>query len=144
MKNVVCAQNTRFGNPNNTTGYGALDFYRYVINDPSIYIDIYGDYESNKVILGMLADRPLQTFLEEHRNIKYIEFCLDNDEPARVAVLGIPEQNKSGYKEKYEAMGYAVTDSPAAPYGKDYNENLKYYNEYMPEKICMKYSKYKR
>ena len=43
VKNVICANNGRFGNPNNTTGYGALDFHRYVINDPSIYIDIYGE-----------------------------------------------------------------------------------------------------
>lgn len=108
------------------------------------YIDIYGDYESNKVILGMLSDKPLMTFLDEYKNVKQIEFCLDNDEPARIAVLGVPEQGKGGYKEKYEALGYVVIDSPAEAFGKDYNENLKYYNEHIPEKLCGKYLQHKR
>lgn len=99
------------------------------------YIDIYGDYESNKLVLGMLSDRPLLTFLNEHKNIKHIEFCLDNDVPARTAVMGASMDGTEGYMAKYEKMGYMVTDSPAEPYGKDYNENLKYYRERMPEMI---------
>ena len=33
------------------------------------YVDIFTDYESNKLALGMLADAPLETFLREHPQI---------------------------------------------------------------------------
>ena len=29
-------------------------------------VDIFTDYEANKLALGMLADAPLETFLREH------------------------------------------------------------------------------
>ena len=41
------------------------------------YVDIFTDYESNKLALGMLADAPLETFLREHPQITSIRFCLD-------------------------------------------------------------------
>ena len=44
------------------------------------YVDIFTDYESNKLALGMLADAPLETFLREHPQITSIRFCLDGDE----------------------------------------------------------------
>ena len=47
------------------------------------YADIYSDYHSNKLALGMLSDAPLETFLKEHPQIQSIKFCLDNDEPGR-------------------------------------------------------------
>lgn len=110
------------------------------------YIDITGDIESNKVVLGMLSDRPLVTFLQEHNHIKEIWFCLDNDEPARAAVLGTDKKeivngkeqtvHQPGLFEKYKTIGYDVKDCPAENgKGKDYNENLKYYREKEPEKI---------
>lgn len=49
------------------------------------YVDIFTDYESNKLALGMLADAPLETFLREHPQITSIRFCLDGDEPGRKA-----------------------------------------------------------
>ena len=33
------------------------------------YVDIFSDYETNKLALGMLADAPLTTFLKEHPQI---------------------------------------------------------------------------
>lgn len=110
------------------------------------YIDLTGDTVSNKVILSMLNDRPLLTFLQEHENIKEIEFCLDNDAPGRNAVLGTDEKkvingeevvkHNSGLLEKYAAAGYVVKNCPAEEgKGKDYNENLKYYRKYEPERI---------
>ena len=33
------------------------------------YMDIFTDFESNKLALGMLADAPLETFLGEHPQI---------------------------------------------------------------------------
>lgn len=110
------------------------------------YIDLTGDAESNKVILGMLSDRPLSTFLKEHNYIKEIHFCLDNDKPDRNAVLGTDKveivngqkviTHQTGLLEKYIAAGYVVRDCPAEKgKGKDYNENLKYYREHNPEHI---------
>ena len=41
------------------------------------YVDIFTDYESNKLALGMLADAPLETFLREHTQITSIRYlCL--------------------------------------------------------------------
>ena len=110
------------------------------------YIDLTGDVQSNKVVLGMLSDRPLITFLQEHGHIKEIWFCLDNDDPARAAVLGTDKKEvKNGQEttthvpgllEKYKELGFKVRDCPAeSGKGKDYNENLKYYREKEPEKI---------
>ena len=80
------------------------------------YVDIFSDYETNKLALGMLADAPLTTFLKEHPQITSIKFCLDGDEPGRKAALQLTE--------KYYGLGYDVEDcSPPAGY-KDYNEWL--------------------
>ncbi len=80
------------------------------------YVEIYGDYETNKLALGMLHDAPLETFLQEHPNIVQIRFCLDNDAPGRKA----SEQ----LREKYYGLGYDVEDSPPPKGYKDYNEWL--------------------
>ena len=42
VRDKICASNKRFGYADVQYLYGALDFYRYIISDPSIYIDIYG------------------------------------------------------------------------------------------------------
>ena len=110
------------------------------------YIDLTGDVQSNKLVLGMLHNKPLQTFLQEYSHIKEIWFCFDNDEAARKAVLGtVKEQYVDGVKkmiyhpglmELYQQQGYRVVDAPAEQgKGKDYNENLKYYREYEADKI---------
>ena len=80
------------------------------------YVDIFTDYESNKLALGMLADAPLETFLREHPQITSIRFCLDGDEPGRKASLEL--------MEKYYGLGYEVEDCPPPAGYKDYNEWL--------------------
>lgn len=80
------------------------------------YMDIFSDFESNKLAFGMLADAPLITFLQENPQISSIRFCLDNDEPGRKATLELCE--------KYYGLGYEVEDSPPPSGFKDYNEWL--------------------
>lgn len=80
------------------------------------YMDIYQDYDLNMVALGMISDAPLETFLEENKQIKSIRFCLDNDEPGRNATKVL--------LEKYKKLGYEVIDSPPPKEYKDYNEWL--------------------
>lgn len=80
------------------------------------YMDLYDDFESNKLALGMLHDAPIKTFLEEHPHITTIKFCLDNDGPGRKATERL--------LAKYEGLGYDTEDfSPPSGY-KDYNEWL--------------------
>lgn len=80
------------------------------------YVDIFSDYETNKIALGMLSDAPLRTFLSEHPQITSIKFCLDGDEPGRRAAVLL--------MEKYYGMGYEVEDAPPPKGCKDYNEWL--------------------
>ena len=80
------------------------------------YVDIFTDYESNKLALGMLADAPLETFLKENPQITFIRFCLDGDEPGRKASHEL--------MERYYGLGYEVEDCPPPAGYKDYNEWL--------------------
>lgn len=81
------------------------------------YMDLYDDFESNKLALGMVHDAPIITFLKEHPQITTIKFCLDNDGPGRKATETL--------LEKYQSLGYDVEDfAPPSGY-KDYNEWLK-------------------
>ena len=80
------------------------------------YVDIFADYESNKLALGMLADAPLETFLGEHPQISFIRFCLDGDSPGRKAAAEL--------MAKYYGLGYEVEDCPPPAGYKDYNEWL--------------------
>lgn len=81
------------------------------------YMDLYDDFESNKLALGMLHDAPIETFLKEHPHITTMKFCLDNDGPGRKAV--------EKFLGKYRMLGYDVEDfAPPSGY-KDYNEWLK-------------------
>ena len=80
------------------------------------YTDLFCDFESNKLALGMLADAPLETFLKEHEQITTIRFCLDGDMHGRKATEEL--------MTKYYGFGYEVEDcTPPAGY-KDYNEYL--------------------
>ncbi len=80
------------------------------------YADIYNDFHSNKLALGMLSDAPLVTFLKEHPQIESIKFCLDNDGPGRVATEQL--------MQKYYELGYEVEDCPPPKDYKDYNKWL--------------------
>ncbi len=80
------------------------------------YVDIFSDYESSMLALGMLSDAPLIIFLKENPEIISIRFCLDNDEPGRKASFELCE--------KYFGLGYEVEDSPPPSGYKDYNEWL--------------------
>ncbi|GFI31787.1 hypothetical protein IMSAGC013_03185 [Lachnospiraceae bacterium] len=80
------------------------------------YVEIRGDYETNKVALGMLSDAPLATFLEEHPKVRKISFCLDNDGPGRKAADAL--------MEKYYGLDYEVEDCPPPKPFKDYNQWL--------------------
>lgn len=91
------------------------------------YIDMTGDNTSNKIMLGMVDDLPLETFLSDYDHIKRIVFCLDNDEAGKKAVYGNPEvksENKrKGLYRLYASRGYDVAvEVPES--GKDWNEML--------------------
>ena len=81
------------------------------------YCDIYDDFETNKLALGMISDAPLETFLREHPGIRTIKLCLDNDEPGRKASATL--------REKYDKKGYKVLELPPPRDYKDYNDWLK-------------------
>jgi hypothetical protein len=80
------------------------------------YVDLFDDYESNKIALGMISDAPLETFLKENPQVRTIYFCLDNDEAGRKAVKVL--------LKKYYELGYEVEDIPPPGAYKDYNEWL--------------------
>lgn len=80
------------------------------------YVDIFDDWETNKLALGMLSDATLETFLKEHPQVTSIQFCLDGDGPGRKAAQEL--------MEKYYGLGYEVEDSPPPAGCKDYNEWL--------------------
>lgn len=109
------------------------------------YLDITGDYDTNKLVLGCLADNALKRFLEDNKNITDISFCLDNDEPAKEILYGKVEvvngerKEKMGYIKKYSDKGYFVKDECAPKIGdvKDYNEFLVYLKINKPESVAV-------
>ena len=121
--------------PGNDKNYGVnivnpssneLKVFESVIDCMS-YMDMYKDYESNKLILGMVEDNPLEQFLKDYSHIEKIVFCLDNDAAGQQAIyeakIRSDGQRKPGLKEKYEERGYEVgVEVPAQ--GKDFNECL--------------------
>ncbi len=84
--------------------------------DMMSYVDIFQDFDSNMLALGMTADLPLETFIDDHPGIMRIEFALDNDEPGRIATEKL--------MQKYRDKGYEVKDVPAPIMYKDINEWL--------------------
>lgn len=95
------------------------------------YLDLTGDYESNKLVLGMVADNSLVQFLKDHPHIKKIGFCLDNDEAGRQAMFGKrttdpDKEDKKGLLEKYKQLGYQTYADivPQESGCKDWNEYL--------------------
>lgn len=125
--------------PGNDKNYGVsivnrssseLKVFEGVIDCMS-YIDFYKDHTSNMLILGMVADNPLQQFLKDYDHISSITFCLDNDEAGQKAMFGTDKRDpvtgtvvhEAGLIEKYEKLGYAVGyELPLN--GKDFNEML--------------------
>lgn len=115
--------------PGNDKNYGVnivnprsdvLKVFESVIDCMS-YIDLTGDTTSNKLILGMVEDNPLMQFIKDYNHIRYIVFCLDNDEAGQKAIYG--KDGRIGLKEKYEQLGFSVlVDKPEL--GKDFNECL--------------------
>lgn len=78
------------------------------------HITMFPEHRASMVALGMVADAPLETFLEEHPETGKIRFCLDNDGPGRKAAEYL--------RQKYEEKGYAVeVFLPPEPY-KDFNQ----------------------
>lgn len=97
------------------------------------YLDVTGDYESNKLVLGMTADNPLIQFLKDNPHIKSIGFCLDNDEAGMLAMFGKkvdrPDgRERIGLLEKYAEQGYETFADivPKDTGCKDWNEYLLY------------------
>lgn len=85
------------------------------------YVELTGACTSNLLALGMVADAPLEMFLQENPQIEIIKFGLDNDVPGRKA--------SEVLIEKYYGLGYEVEDiSPSGQY-KDYNEWLVNYRK---------------
>lgn len=80
------------------------------------YVDIFGEYAGSKLALGMLGDAPLETFLEEHPQVESIRFCLDRDDPGRLAA--------EKYVQKYAERGCRTEYLPPPTGYKDYNEWL--------------------
>lgn len=117
--------------PGNDKNYGVnivnkenheLKVFEAVIDCMS-YIDLTGDRDSNKLVLGMVEDNPLVQFIKDYPHIQKITFCLDNDAAAHKAVYGDLESKKPGLKEKYESQGFSV-DVEVPPSGKDWNDSL--------------------
>lgn len=78
------------------------------------YITMFPKDRASMLVLGMVADAPLETFLAEHPEVEEIQFCLDNDGPGRKAAASL--------QQKYTEKGYR-TDVflPPEPY-KDFNQ----------------------
>ena len=111
----VAGNDKRFGfNVRNPESRELLVFEAAI--DLMSYMELTGDLTSNLLALGMVADAPLATFLEENPQIALIRFGLDNDAPGRKA--------SEALIQKYYELGYEVEDiSPPKQY-KDYNEWL--------------------
>jgi len=66
-KDVICGQNKRFGG--NNYYYGALDFYRYISNDPYQYIEFYGGNE------GFYGFPQCSLYTEENQPLSKYQYC---------------------------------------------------------------------
>ena len=110
-------------------GSEELKVFESVIDCMS-YMDLTNDYDSNKLVLGMVADNPLMQFLKDYDHLKHISFCLDNDEAGQTSIYGkYGGSETEGYKDKYEKLGYTCSVE-IPPAGKDWNEFLK---DHQPE-----------
>ena len=75
-----------------------------------------------RIALGGVSDAALKRYLDAHKDVKEISFCLDNDEAGIKAA--------ASHKAKYEQLGYTVNVYTVPnSMGKDYNEFLCLYRE---------------
>ena len=81
------------------------------------FCTLHRDMTRNAVALCGVYEGPLDTYLRENPQIKYIFLCLDADGPGREAAERM--------KEKYTQQGYVVSYKPP-PRGKDWNEYLQH------------------
>jgi len=81
------------------------------------FCTLHRDVTSNAVALCGLYEGPLDTYLRENTQIKYIFLCLDADEWGRAAAESM--------KDTYSRQGYIVSYKPP-PRGKDWNEYLQH------------------
>lgn len=112
------------------------------------FIDLTDDYTSNKLIMNCIEENSLVHFLNEHPNIKTINFCMDNDIHAKEKLYGkaaitdlngnVIKERVVGYMEEYKNKGYIVNDklAPEYPHCKDYNDVLKYLKDAQPELVA--------
>ena len=70
--------------------------------------------QHNRLSLGGTSDIALPFFLNQHKEVKELVFCLDNDEPGREA--------SGALSKKYADDGYDTRIE--YPSGKDFNEDL--------------------
>jgi hypothetical protein len=70
--------------------------------------------QHNRLSLAGTSDAALPFFLNQHKEVKELIFCLDNDEPGRQAAVAM--------SRKYADKGYYTRVE--LPQGKDYNEDL--------------------
>jgi len=78
----------------------------------------------NRISLAGTADTALPFFLHQHKAVKRLIFCLDNDPAGQEATVH--------FMGKYADKGYAVGNEP--PMGKDFNDDLLDYIKTHPPK----------
>lgn len=81
------------------------------------FCTLHRDATHNAVALCGLYEGPLDTYLRENPQIKYIFLCLDADAPGKEAAERM--------KDKYTQQGCVVSYKPP-PHGKDWNEYLQH------------------
>ena len=109
----VAGNDKRYGFHLYCRGSGEVVVFEAAI-DLMSHITMFPEHRASMLALGMVADAPLETFLEEHPETERIRLCLDNDGPGREAAESL--------RQKYEEKGYAVeVFLPPEPY-KDFNQ----------------------
>lgn len=81
------------------------------------FCTLHRDVTRNAVALCGVYEGPLDTYLRENPQIKYIFLCLDADSPGRDAAERM--------RDKYTQQGYVVSYKPP-PRGKDWNDYLQH------------------
>ncbi len=86
----------------------------------NIHLDDKNAYKlHNRLSLGGLDDKALETYLKNNSQIKIIGFCLDNDKNSS---KNHGQDAAKVFKSKYEEKGYIV--KCFCPKNKDFNEDL--------------------
>ena len=78
----------------------------------------------HRLSLAGTSDAAIPFFLNQHKTVKELVFCFDNDPAGREAAVQMAR--------KYAAMGYVTKNEP--PQGKDFNEDLQAYRRHMQAK----------